>query len=254
MAAAKPARPGKPKDAKKLQAAPDRPRPQVRKRVRRGTEGESGSMPAPRSGAGKALSPHSYQGVEESSQIAVLASPTRMEIVMTLEALAKPVTVAELAAELGRPADGLYYHLRALVRCGLLVEDAQVGDRRYRSTTPRGQRMRLHYRLGESGNAKAVRRVAAGMLRMAERDFARAAAQAGTVVEGPRRELWVARLRGWVDAAELAEVNRLLNSLIQTLHRPRPRASRSSKMIALTWLMAPLDARPARRGARASKT
>ncbi len=193
------------------------------------------------------------RGVEDAGQIAMLASPTRLEIVMTLEALAQPSTVAELAAEMGRPADGLYYHLRALVGCGLLVEDARAGDRRYRSITPRGGRIRLRYRLGESGNARAVRRVAAGMLRLAERDFARASARAGTVVEGSQRELWVARLRGWVDAADLTEINRRLHELIEIMDRPRPSPSQPSRMLALTWLMAPLDPRPARRGAGRAK-
>ena len=83
--------------------------------------------------------------IESADQIAMLASPTRMEIVMTLEALASPTTVAELAAEMGRPADGLYYHLRALVSSGLLEEHTEAGDQRFQSTTPRGQRVRLRY-------------------------------------------------------------------------------------------------------------
>jgi len=189
--------------------------------------------------------------VENPDQIGMLASPTRLEIVMTLEALAGPATVAELAAQMGRPADGLYYHLHALVGSGLLEEHVEGGDRRYRSTTPHGQRMRLRYKLGESGNAKAVCRVAAGMLRMAERDFSRAASQSDTAVEGRQRELWVARLRGWVSAAQIVEINRLLAGLIKILDQPRP--SRASKLVALTWLLAPLDVKPARRGARARK-
>ncbi|MBB6244149.1 helix-turn-helix domain-containing protein [Rhodanobacter sp. MP1X3] len=189
--------------------------------------------------------------VEDVDQIAMLASPTRMEIVMTLEALASPTTVAELAAEMGRPADGLYYHLRALVSSGLLEEHTEAGDQRFQSTTPRGQRVRLRYKLGESGNAKAVRRVAAGMLRMAERDFIRASNQHDTIVEGPRRELWVARLKGWVSATDVAEINRLLVSLAKILDRPRP--ARARKLIALTWLLAPLDVKPAKRSAHAPK-
>lgn len=189
--------------------------------------------------------------VEDARQVAMLASPTRMEIVMTLESLAKPSTVAELAVQMGRPADGLYYHLHALVGSGLLEQHVDGGDRRYRSTTPHGQRMRLRYKLGESGNAKAVRRVAANMLRMAERDFTRASNRTDTVVEGARRELWVARLRGWVNATDLTEINRLLGCLANILDRPRP--TRASKLVALTWLLAPLDAKPARRVATPQK-
>lgn len=189
--------------------------------------------------------------VEDADQIVMLASPARLEIIMTLEMLPGPATVAELAAQMGRPADGLYYHLHALVDSGLIEEHEEAGDRRYRSMTPRGGRIRLRYKLGKSGNAKAVCRVAAGMLRMAERDFTRAASQTDTAVEGPQRELWVARLRGWVNAAEIAEINRLLAGIVKILDRPR--STRARKLVALTWLLAPLSAKPARRNARAQK-
>ena len=56
--------------------------------------------------------------VERVEQIALLASPARQEIVDTIEALGGEAAVAELAAQLGRSSDGLYYHLRHLVRGG----------------------------------------------------------------------------------------------------------------------------------------
>jgi len=186
--------------------------------------------------------------LEDAKKIAVLAAPARIEIVSMLEALGGTATVAALAAQLGRPADGLYYHLRALVGAGLIEEDAgSGGGRRYRSTSPRGQRLRLRYKPGATANAKAVGRVAASVSRLAQRDFARALSQGGTVVEGPSRELWAARLRGWLDAAALAEVNRLLRSLTELFDRSRP--TRTGKIIALQWILAPIDAMPARRSA-----
>jgi DNA-binding transcriptional ArsR family regulator len=183
--------------------------------------------------------------VEDAKKIAVLATPIRIELVTTIQALGGAATVAELAVQLGRPADGLYYHLRALVRSGLAEECAEAGGRRYRLTTPRGQRMSLRYKPGATPNAKAVARVASSMSRLAQRDFVRALSQADTVVEGPSRELWVARLRGWVDPAELAKVNRLLQRLAELLLRTRP--TRTGKLIALHWILTPIDAKPARR-------
>ena len=81
---------------------------------------------------------------------------------------------------------------------------------------------------------------------MAGRDFARALADPDSIVEGPRRELWAARGKGWVDAADLAEINRLLARLMDLVQRPaneRPRG----KLVALSWVLAPVEARPARR-------
>src|SRR4051794_23415844 len=148
--------------------------------------------------------------IENPKEIELLASPTRIELVDTLEALGGEASVAELAAQLGRPADGLYYHLRQLAEGGLLIEEATPSGRRYRTRTPAGERLRLRYKPGKTANAKAVGGVAASVLRIAGRDFARALADPEAIVDGPMRELWAARNKGWVGRAELAEINRLL--------------------------------------------
>ncbi|MBO9661502.1 helix-turn-helix domain-containing protein [Dokdonella sp.] len=189
--------------------------------------------------------------LETADEIGLLASPARIEIVDTLEALGGAVSVAELAAQLGRPADGLYYHLRQLAAGGLIEEEIAADGRRYRTRTRRGDRLRLRYRPGATANAKAVERVAASVLRVAGRDFARAIADGDSVVEGPRRELWAARGKGWVGADDLAEINRLLTRLMDLLQQPRKK--RGGRLIALSWVLAPIDARPARRGEAAPK-
>lgn len=188
--------------------------------------------------------------LETADEIELLASPTRIEIVDTLEALGSAVSVAELAVQLGRPADGLYYHLRQLAAGGLIEQEDAADGRRYRSRTRAGDRLRLRYRPGATANAKAVERVAASVLRVAGRDFARAIADGRSVVEGPRRELWAARGKGWVDQADLTEINRHLTCLMNLLQQPRKR--RGGRLIALSWVLAPIDAKPARRDAAAS--
>jgi DNA-binding transcriptional ArsR family regulator len=183
--------------------------------------------------------------IENAKEIELLASPTRIEIVDTLEALGGEATVAELAAQLGRPADGLYYHLRQLAEGGLLIETATPDGRRYRTRMPPGERMRLRYRPGRNANAEAVDAVAASVLRVAGRDFKRAISDADVVAEGRFRELWAARNKGWVGSAELAEINRLLARINMLLHRPR--TTSRSRLVALSWILAPVDAKPARR-------
>jgi len=192
-----------------------------------------------------AQKPKSRGPIENPKEIELLASPTRIEIVDTLESLGGEATVAELAAQLGRPADGLYYHLRQLAEGGLLVETATPEGRRYRTRVPEGERLRLRYRPGKNANAQAVGDVAASVLRVAGRDFKRAIADPDAVAEGPLRELWAARNKGWVGNAELAEINRLLMRIIALLHRPRTTAR--NRLLALSWIVAPVDAKPARR-------
>ena len=186
--------------------------------------------------------------IENAAEIALLASPARIELIDTLEALGGEASVAELAAQLGRPADGLYYHLRQLAEGGLLIEEATPEGRRYRTRMPRGERLRLRYRPGRTANAEAVDGVAASVLRVAGRDFSRALADPSSIVEGPLRELWAARNKGWVGDAELAEINKLLLR-INTLLR-RARSPTRDRLVALSWILAPVDAKPARRAAR----
>ena len=198
-----------------------------------------------------AQKPKSRGPIENPKEIELLASPTRIDIVDTLESLGGEATVAELAAQLGRPADGLYYHLRQLAEGGLLVETATPEGRRYRTRVPEGERLRLRYRPGKNANAQAVGDVAASVLRVAGRDFKRAIADPDAVAEGPLRELWAARNKGWVGNAELAEINRLLMRINALLHRPR--TTTRNRLVALSWIVAPVDAKPARREAGAKR-
>ncbi|HEY2344789.1 MAG TPA: winged helix-turn-helix domain-containing protein [Xanthomonadaceae bacterium] len=183
--------------------------------------------------------------VEDPKKIALFATPVRVELVTAIQALGGSATVAELAVQLGRPADGLYYHLRALVRGGLLREREGANGRSYQLTIPEGESLRLRYKPGATANARSVAKVATSMSRLAQRDFQRALARPETVVEGPERELWAGRLRGWVDPDELVEINRLLHRLADLLLSTRPAGG--GQLIAFHWLLAPLDARPARR-------
>ena len=185
--------------------------------------------------------------IARPAQIGVFASAARQEIVDTLDALGGEASVAELAAQLGRRVDGLYYHLKLLVRGGLVRELAKGGEgRRYRIAP----RPRLRYRPGRTSSARAVARVATSLLSIAGRDFAAALAKADTVVSGPRRELWGARIKGWVGEAELIEINRALNRLAELVRRGR--VPRRRRLISLVWVLAPITAQPARRGRPAS--
>ncbi|MBB6244495.1 helix-turn-helix domain-containing protein [Rhodanobacter sp. MP1X3] len=53
-------------------------------------------------------------------KIAALTTPIRAELATAIQALGVAAMVAELASQLGRREDGLYYHLRALLQVGLV--------------------------------------------------------------------------------------------------------------------------------------
>jgi hypothetical protein len=191
--------------------------------------------------------------IADPTAITVLASPVRQELVDTVEALGGAASIAELAEQLGRPADGLYYHVEILRRAGLLVaatgRRSRTGrsERRYGTPARSGKKLALVYQPGDPRNATAVRSVVGSMLRIARRDFDRALT-AGVSVDGPRRELWASRGTGWVSDGELLEINRLLIQVASYLRRPRggPR----QRLISLCYVLAPMAARPRRRTAR----
>jgi DNA-binding transcriptional ArsR family regulator len=192
-----------------------------------------------------------FRTIEDPRAIAVLAYPVRQELLDTIEACGGEAAVSELAEQLGRPADGLYYHLRLLARAGLIAEVAGRSannrrERRYRIAVPGRGTLALAYHPERKPHARAVRTVVAGMLRIARRDFDEAIADPAVVVDGPRRELWAARGKGWLTDAELAELNALISRAMALLEAPRTPARR--RLVSLCYVLAPVAAASSRRG------
>ena len=187
------------------------------------------------------------RAVSDPEQIRLLSSPVRQEILDTLATFGSQASVAALAEQLGRPADGLYYHLRALVRGGL-VQDVQSegGDERhYRLAGEGNAPLRLAYDLGAQGNAKELGIFTRGLLQIASRDFDDALKTEGVAVAGSRRELWASRNKGWVSPNDLEEVNSLLERL-STL-TSQSKASGRERLVSCAFVLAPVNPRPKRR-------
>lgn len=194
--------------------------------------------------------PTRFFPIDRSAQLRALASPLRQELLDVLEG-SGPCGIADLAASLGRAPDTLYFHVRRLQRVGLVVEVARQKVGRHTTTiydVP-GRPLRIDRTKARAADLQAV---AAGMLRLAMRDHRRGLVEAGTVPNGPARNHWAGRTRGWLDARQLARANRLLEQLLALLRRGRPGPGRQA--IALTWVLArippgrrarPTDQRPA---------
>jgi DNA-binding transcriptional ArsR family regulator len=184
--------------------------------------------------------------IDQPEDVRLLASPARQEIVDTLEALGGEAPVAAIAAQLGRPSDALYYHLKLLVRGGLLEELSDEGEgRRYRTLAKKGTRLRLRYQPGKTKNARAMVAVAGGMLRTAERDFASAIRDQNVRVEGEARELWASRSKGWVGKRELIEINRALARISALLKKPK--SAHRAQLVSVTWVVATIAPKAVRR-------
>lgn len=186
------------------------------------------------------------RAIGDARRIRVLASPVRHELVDTLSALGGRASVAQLAVQLSRPADGLYYHLRVLQKSGLVEEHMEdSGERVYRLAGTGNAPLRLAYDPAGRGNVSALSTYAGGLLKVARRDFEGGLRTAGVVMQGERRQLWAARNKGWVSAAELEEVNRLLEKLCELTSRPQE--SGRKMLMSLAFILAPCARRPKRR-------
>jgi hypothetical protein len=193
--------------------------------------------------------------IENNVALSALVSTVRQEIVDTIESIGGEVAVADIAAQLGRPADGIYYHLRRLVDSGVLREGDDPGDgrgRRYRTAAQRGKRVRLKYGRGSRADNTTVAKVVGGLLRTAERDFGRALRSGSAVGEGALRDLWASRLKGWVGETDLREINQLLTRLSELLLQPRD--DERNRLVTLAWVLAPIEEQPLRRAGGRTRT
>lgn len=178
--------------------------------------------------------------IRSEKQLAALTAATRQELVDVLERLGT-VSVRELAAALGRPADALYFHLRALTRAGLVRRAGYRSQPRgkealYRTVAPE---LQLQYEPHKAPNRKAVSAIVSSMLRLAIRDFRDAFQRDNVVVCGSHRELWGLRKAGRLSPAGLAQVNRRIKGLAKAISAPR----RRGRLYAVTVVLTPLDHR-----------
>ncbi|MDO9489942.1 MAG: helix-turn-helix domain-containing protein [Sphingomonadaceae bacterium] len=190
--------------------------------------------------------PADPRAIADPELVRLLASPVRQELVDTLAALGGMASVATLAEQLGRPADGLYHHMRLLAAAGLVdaMEADTGGERRYRLVGD-GSPIRLAYRQGPDGNTDALSQFARALLHVARSDFDAAVDRPGVALAGPQRQLWASRTTGWLSDDDLVEVNRLLERLGAMLSQPK--SEERSRLMSLAFALAPLHPRPKRR-------
>ena len=177
--------------------------------------------------------------IRSENQLRTLTAAARQEIADVLASLGT-VSVAELATALGRPADALYFHLRALTRAGLVQKVGFRSSARrigalYRTVSPT---LQLRYEPRKASNRKAISAIVASMLRLTTRDFRCAFQNKIVVVSGPHRELWGLRRVGRLSRDELARANRCIHGLSETVG-----ATRRGPLYAVTVVLTPLDHR-----------
>jgi len=185
--------------------------------------------------------------ISRLDQKRALSSPVRQELLDVL-ARAGEVSLTELGALLGRPADRLYYHVRLLARVGLVrAAGARMRDGHrealFRATA---RQYTVRYQPTTAPNVRAMNDIVTSMPRLGIRDFRRALSSGTTRFEGPERDVWAMRTTGWLLGPHVRQVNRTIRALAKTASRQDP----NGRLYAVTVLITPLDHRANRTGRR----
>jgi DNA-binding transcriptional ArsR family regulator len=152
-----------------------------------------------------------------SSELRVLASPERTEILQALQGR-PPMSVREIGEALGRLPVSLYYHLHALARAGLVERAGPRPAARGKEAlyALRAAQLTIQPDVRGPGEIAAMRKIAAGVFRRAQR------LNDAIVGERParrrlRREHVLAQRTVRLDAKGLERINRLLLELLEQM-------------------------------------
>ena len=187
-----------------------------------------------------------------AEQLRTLGSPARQEIVHAVAGHG-PCSISEIADWLGRPADSLYYHVRLLLRAGLLEESGTRRAKRREEVlyeTPRnlGMMSLASSDPQDAASRKEVVRSAGAMLRQTERNFRRAFDSNLAKPSGRDRNISAGRFKGWLSRAELAEVMEHMDRVRHILTHSQDRFDQNKdkngeqpQLIAATVVVTPLS-------------
>lgn len=186
--------------------------------------------------------------VRSAEELHALGTVVRQEIIDVVRHLPS-FSVSDVAREMGRPADALYFHMRILEKAGLIVADGErVTARRpetvYHCREP-GAQVMLDYGSGDARAAKAALSAVRALLRAAVDDFETGRASEKAVMQGPERNLWAGRNVAWLDRQDLREVNSLLGRLSEIMGQPRKPGH--DQLCVLSYSLAPVETQPLRR-------
>jgi len=180
--------------------------------------------------------------IDQLTQVQTLASPVRQEILDCIIACGR-CSIAELAAQLGRKPDSLYYHVRKLVKVGLLVPR---GTRRTEHRHEALYEANVHKPLvrltrRDPVKAQAIKKLTAAMLRLTCRDVDQAIDSGKPLFDGSLRRAGAGRVKAWLDEDDLKEVAHLLEQLRTVLHRGNPPGT--GQLYAVTYAFVPVKSR-----------
>jgi DNA-binding transcriptional ArsR family regulator len=177
------------------------------------------------------------------AQKRAFVSPQRLELI-GLFTDQKPLSVADMAERMGRPASALHYHVRVLEKAGLLKKKGQrrSGKRPEALYLPTADLFMMEQRRGRIEDAGQALKTMSLAFRMAERDMKAALENPRTCTDGPGRNMIGARIHCRLSKKELAELNRHLDNITKMLSRAQKnqKPSPDDQFLSLTLALMPL--------------
>ncbi|MCH8247282.1 MAG: helix-turn-helix transcriptional regulator [Bacteroidetes bacterium] len=174
----------------------------------------------------------------------VLVSSTLRRDILQLLSERGPSSVADLAADMGRPADALYYHFRLLIKNDLIAKF---------ETRPSSRRDETIYTLIRKQNAKTRADIqskspeeASSLLSTTEKEYERGFSLPGTVTQGKNINLLANRRSVWLTDDELKNLKNHLSAVDEILQESRMKRD-DGQLYAFTYVLSPLEMRPIRR-------
>jgi len=175
-----------------------------------------------------------------SKQVRAIASPVRLEVISFLVSLG-PCTVAELAAAMDRPADGLYPHLRALVHAGVAVaarREPGPGEGRGEAVfDAAADHFSTEWDEETGRGTAAFMEVSDAVLRAAGLGLRRAFEARAVRLTGDKPNLTCMHESGWVDEETLAKVMGHLREARRLLVEGR--TQRRGQLVQMTTVLVP---------------
>ena len=182
--------------------------------------------------------------LRSDEQRRAIASPLRLELI-GLFIDPEPLSVAQIAERMGRPATAIHYHVRLLEKAGLLRRAGaqRSGSRNEALYRPVADVYKLDEPLDpESGDGEASVKTLSMAFRMAVSDMKAALEDTSTRDSGPRRNFLGGRFHCRLSRADLAQLNRHLRAIEKMLSRADKthELSPSDTFISLTLALMPL--------------
>jgi hypothetical protein len=176
---------------------------------------------------------------------AVLASPVRIELIGALQTHG-PSSIRQLAVHLGRPADGLYHHVRLLLQAGVIRQTGEQKTGRHQEAIFGLVAPRIGAALNPASLAgrHEVVRAAHAALRMAAREFAAAVENCDEPGPGKKIGLRASRQKVWLTDKALAQLLGSLQKIERFLTAQNRR--RRGRFYVLTTVLNPVVKRKRR--------